>query len=182
MVPEASLTLSALFSGAPSPSLLLQGKWKPLSHPLILPCPHSTPWRIFQQPPSCLPVSWPFMTSPSGREGETSKRIYIPAGQAEGGRLGSQGPSPQSWAHMHTETPLPHKHRSIYTNPQGQGAWGPQTAQEEDTHTKDTCSSFIENKSQTSYKIQITNLQGWGQSKNENTLADESNVSKSSRF
>lgn len=129
-----------------------------------------------------FPVSWPFMTSPSGREGETSKRIYIPAGQAEGGRLGSQGPSPQSWAHMHTETPLPHKHRSIYTNPQGQGAWGPQTAQEEDTHTKDTCSSFIENKSQTSYKIQITNLQGWGQSKNENTLADESNVSKSSRF
>ena len=54
-VPEASLTCSALFSGAPSPSLPLQGEWRPLSHPPILPCPHSTPWRTFPQPPSCLP-------------------------------------------------------------------------------------------------------------------------------
>ena len=33
---------------------------------------------------------------------------------------------------------------------------------------------FIEYKSQTSYRIQITKLQGWRQSKNENNLADES--------
>ena len=73
--------------------------------------------------------------------GETRKRIYVPAGEAEGERLGSQGPSPQSWAHMHTETQscfsaqsLASKHRFIYTNPQGQGPWEPQIAQEEDTH------------------------------------------------
>ena len=101
LVPEVSLTLRALFSGTPSPSLLLQGEWRPLSHPPILPCPQSTPWRIFQQPPSFFPMWWPFMTSPSGREGETRKRIYVPVGEAEGGRLGSQGPSPQLGPHAH---------------------------------------------------------------------------------
>ena len=104
MVPEASLTRRALFSGTPSPSLLLQGEWRPLSHPPILPCPHSTPWRIFQQPPSCLPCVVVLMTSPRYGEGETRRRICVPAGEAERGRLGSQGPSPQSWAHTHTET------------------------------------------------------------------------------
>ena len=77
-----------------------------------------------------------------GREGETRKIIYVPAGEAEGGRLGSQGPSPQSRAHTYTETQgcfsaqsLTPKHRSINTNPQELGAWEPQTAPEEDTHT-----------------------------------------------
>ena len=55
-----------------------------------------------------------------GREGETRKIIYVPAGEAEGGRLGLQGLSPQSRAHTHTETQscfnaqsLPPRPRSI---------------------------------------------------------------------
>lgn len=142
-VPEVSLTLSALFSVGPSPSLLLQGEWKPLSHPPILPVPHSTPWRIFQQPPACLPVSWPLMTSPSRREGETSKRIYIPAGQAEGGRLGSQGPSPQSWAHMHTEDHCPTNTDPCTQMDKGRGYGGHRLLRKR-IHTRKTYMQFIQ--------------------------------------
>ena len=70
-----------------------------------------------------FPVSWPFVTSPSGREGETSKRIHVPAGETEGGRLGSLGPSFQNWAHMHTEPQScfgAHSHSPTNTDPSTQ--------------------------------------------------------------
>ena len=96
LVPEVSLTLRALFSRTPSPSLLLQGEWRPLSHAPILPCPQSTPWGIFQQPPSFFPVWWNFMTSPSGREGGRDQKENLCPSRRGRGReaciTGAQSP------------------------------------------------------------------------------------------
>ena len=187
MVPEASLTCRALFSGTPSPSLLLQGEWKPLSHPPILPCPHSTPWRIFQQPPSCLPCVVVLMTIPRYGEGETRRRICVPAGEAERGRLGSQGPSPQSWAHTHTETQGCFSAQSLPpdTDPPRQihigRGHGSHRLLRKRTHTRETPAVRLQNtnhKQAAEYKSQTCKAGD----RVKTNLADEKNVSKSSQF
>jgi hypothetical protein len=157
LVPEASLTLSALFSGAPNPSLLLQGEWRPLSHPPMLPCPHSTPWRIFQQPLSCLPCVVALYDKPQwegGREKPEREFMSQQERQREG-CLDHRGPVPRIGhtctlrpraASVHTVTP-PQTQIHLYksTRAGGMGA----TDCSGRGHTQDTCSSFIEYKSQT---------------------------------
>ena len=130
MVPEASLTRRALCSGAPSPSLLLQGEWRPLSHPPILLCPHSTPRRIFQQPPSCLPYVMALYDKPQqkgGRERPVREVMSQQERQREGG-LGHRGPVPRVG---HTRTLRPrdasvHSHSPPNTEPSTQihKSWG----------------------------------------------------------
>ena len=181
LVPEASPTLSALFSGAPSPSLLLQGEWRPLSHPPMLPCPHSTPWRIFQQPPSCLPCVVALFDKPqrAGRR-EKPEREFMSQQERQRERdLGHRGPVPRV-GHTCTLRPRAVSVRS-HSPPntdsstqihKGRGH-GNHILLRKRTHTRHL--QFL-------HRIQITNLQGWGQRKNKNNLADEKNVSESSRF
>ena len=188
LVPEVSLTLRALFSRTPSPSLLLQGEWRPLSHAPILPCPQSTPWGIFQQPPSFFPVWWNFMTSPSGREGGRDQKENLCPSRRGRGReaciTGAQSPigptrtlRPRA-ASVHSHSPQTHIHLDKSTRAGGMGA----------TDCSGRGLAPVRHL-QFVHRIQITNkLQNTnhkparlGTEVKQNNLADE-NVSKSSWF
>ena len=132
-IPEASLTLSALFSGPLDPqSTASRGKEAivPPSHSSLSPL-HSMGESANSLYPA-FPVWWPFLTSPRGREGGRDQpQTLCPSRTGKRVGPGSQVPSSQSCTHKHTPLhraaavhTVTHKHRSTYSNPQGQGGTG----------------------------------------------------------
>ena len=147
----------------------------------MLPCPHSTPWRIFQQPLSCLPCVVALYDKPQWEGGrEKPEREFMSQQERQRERdLGHRGPVPRV-GHTCTLRPRAVSVRS-HSPPntdsstqihKGRGH-GNHRLLRKRTHTRHL--QFL-------HRIQITNLQGWGQRKNKNNLADEKNVSESSRF